>query len=152
MRVMCLPILVLAVLAVLPAAASPDTPADEAIAYRQALYKTIGWNFSAMAGMMKGVRSWDDVELKRRAISVAFAALQLDEAFPAGSDDLEKTDALPAIWEEPERFRAQLREFQQASNALRAATAATGDAAPVRAAFDRVRRACRDCHDRYRAE
>ncbi len=142
----------LAALAVAPLQAqAPVREADEVIRYRQSLYATIGWNFGPIAAMLKGERAWNAAELKRRSIAVAFAAVQLDEAFAPGSDAVEKTDALPEIWEEPQAFADALREFQAASNQLRIAFAGAAEE-PIRAAFERTRKACKGCHERFRAD
>lgn len=144
----------LAALSMIALAASAQAPApkpEQVIAYRQSLFKTIGWNFAPMGAMVKGSKPWDGTEFKRRSIAVAFAAVQLDEAFAAGSDRGAVTDALPAIWENPDDFAAKLKAFRQASNALRVA-AAGGDQERIKAAFGDVRQTCGDCHETYRAE
>ncbi|HRG17088.1 MAG TPA: cytochrome c, partial [Pseudomonadota bacterium] len=115
------------------------------------LFKTIVWNFMPMGAMVKGSKPWDAAEFKRRSIAVAFAAVQLDEAFSAGSDKGAVTDALPAIWENPDDFAAKLKAFQKTSNALRMAAAA-GDQDRIKAAFNDVRQSCGNCHETYRAE
>ena len=132
-------------------AQSPGAKPEQVIAYRQSLFKTIGWNFAPMGAMVKGSKPWDAAEFKRRSIAVAFAAVQLDEAFAAGSDQGAVTDALPAIWSDAEDFAAKLKAFQQSSNALRMA-ATRGDQDQIKAAFGEVRQSCGDCHDSYRAE
>lgn len=144
----------LAALSMIALAASAQAPApkpEQVIAYRQSLFKTIGWNFAPMGAMVKGSKPWDGAEFKRRSIAVAFAAVQLDEAFAAGSDRGAVTDALPAIWENPDDFAAKLKAFRQASNALRVA-AAGSDQERIKAAFGDVRQTCGDCHETYRAE
>lgn len=144
----------LAALSMIALAASAQAPApkpEQVIAYRQSLFKTIGWNFAPMGAMVKGSKPWDGAEFKRRSIAVAFAAVQLDEAFAAGSDRGAVTDALPAIWENPDDFAAKLKAFRQASNALRVA-AAGSDQERIKAAFGEVRQTCGDCHETYRAE
>lgn len=130
-------------------AQAPAPKPDDVIAYRQSLFKSIGWNFAPMAAMVKGSKPWDAAEFKRRAIAVAFAAVQLDEAFAAGSDTGAVTDALPSIWERPADFATQLEDFQRKSNALRVA-AAGSDAERIRSAFLELRQTCSDCHQHYR--
>jgi cytochrome c556 len=133
------------------AAQAPAPKPEHVIGYRQSLFKTIVWNFMPMGAMVKGSKPWDAAEFKRRSIAVAFAAVQLDEAFSAGSDKGAVTDALPAIWENPDDFAAKLKAFQKTSNALRMAAAA-GDQDRIKAAFNDVRQSCGNCHETYRAE
>lgn len=141
----------LSMIALAAGAQAPGPKPEQVIAYRQSLFKTIGWNFAPMGAMVKGSKSWDAAEFKRRSIAVAFAAVQLDEAFAAGSDRGAVTDALPAIWENPDDFAAKLKAFRQTSNALRIA-AAGGDQDRIKAAFGELRQTCGDCHETYRAE
>ncbi len=131
---------------------SAQAPAPEdVIGYRQALFKNVVWNFAPMGAMIRGVKPWDTAEFKRRSVAVAFAAVQLNEAFASGSDAGAVTDALPAIWADPADFKAKLRDFQRASNALRVAAASGGQDA-VKRAFDETRNACKGCHQKYRAD
>lgn len=139
-----------AVIGVTSVSAQSPEPAD-VIAYRQSLYKTVMWNFAPMGAMIRGIQPWDAAEFKRRSVAVAFAAVQLDEAFSKGSDKGAVTDALPAIWADPADFKVKLREFQRASNALRVA-AAGGDQDAIKRAFDDTRNACKGCHQKYRAD
>lgn len=145
----CLFVVALCAAAVGAQAAEP-TP-DQVIAYRQSLFKVIGWNYAPMAALVKGSRAWDAAEFQRRAIAVAFAAVQLDEAFTPesekGADAV--SDALPEIWRQPEDFATRLKDFQRTSNALRMA-AAGGDAERIRSAFLALRQECNDCHQHYR--
>jgi len=57
--------------------------------------------------------------------------------------------ALPAIWEEPDKFKAAQQNLQSAVNALVAATKA-GDEAKIKAAVGGVGKACGACHDNFR--
>lgn len=141
----------LSLIAATATAQAPATKPEQVIGYRQSLFKTIAWNFMPMGAMVKGSKPWDATEFKRRSIAVAFAAVQLDEAFAAGSDKGAVTDALPAIWEQPEDFAGKLKAFQKASNALRMA-AAGSDRDQIKAAFNDARQSCGNCHDTYRAE
>ena len=124
---------------------------EDVIAYRQAVFKTVFWNFLPMGQMVKGSKPWDAAEFRKRALAVSFIALQLDDAFPAGSDKGAVTDALPAIWKDPADFDAKRREFQRTANALRVAANA-GDVETIKAAFGKVRGACMACHEKYRAD
>ncbi|HWT16209.1 MAG TPA: cytochrome c [Patescibacteria group bacterium] len=144
-------LIALSLVAAMASAQSPGPKPEDVIGYRQSLFKTIVWNFLPMGAMVKGNKPWNAVEFKQRSVAVAFAAVLLDEAFAKGSDQGAVTDALPAIWQQPEDFAARLKDFQRTSNALRVA-AAGGDQERIKAAFGEVRQSCGACHDRYRAE
>lgn len=57
--------------------------------------------------------------------------------------------ALPAIWEEPDKFKAAQQNLYSAVDALVAATK-TGDEAKIKAAVPAVGKACGACHDHFR--
>jgi len=141
-----------AIIGVTSVSAQAPEPED-VIGYRQSLFKTVMWNFAPMGAMVRGVKPWDAVEFKRRSVAVAFAAVQLEEAFSSGSgtESGVVTDALSVIWADPADFKAKLRDFQRASNALRVA-ATLGDQDAVKRAFDDTRNACKGCHQKYRAD
>ena len=60
-------------------------------------------------------------------------------------------DALAAIWEDAEDFKAKLDAFKEAADGFKAA-AASGDMAQVGPALRDLGQACKGCHDSYRAE
>lgn len=73
--------------------------------------------------------------------------------FPAGTgpQDGVRTDALPAVWEEPEAFRKAAAAFAPAAAELQAA-AVSEDEARIRAAVKNAGQACKGCHDKFREE
>lgn len=72
--------------------------------------------------------------------------------FPPGTGpDVGKTRAKPAIWEKPADFAAKDRDFLKAAQAFNAA-AQGSDLAAIRAAHASLGKACKACHDPYRAE
>lgn len=79
-------------------------------------------------------------------------APQVSSWFPSGTGpDIGKTDALPAIWENPEDFTQKARDFRAAVTAFEAASS-SGDLAAIKAAFADIGKSCKACHDRYRAK
>ena len=129
-----------------------DEAGEAAQEYRHSLYESIVWNFRPMSEMVRGKRPYDAVEVKRRALSVAYLSLLLDEAFPPGSGaSAGTTDALDDIWKTPEDFAAKLKAFQNEANTLRV-VAQKGDEASFTEQFKKVGGACKDCHDKYKAD
>jgi cytochrome c556 len=129
------------------------TEVDEAaLAYRQALFKSIVWNFSPMSEMVRGKREFDAAEAKKRALTVSYLSLLLAEAFPKGSgSNAGTTDALDAIWQQPEDFAARLKTFQFEANELRK-VAEQGQQESFTAQFRKLGAACKGCHDSYKAD
>jgi cytochrome c556 len=94
----------------------------------------------------------DMAAIKTAAKVVNDAAAEQAKWFPAGSGpEAGKTQALPAIWSKPAEFKAAMKMFSDAAPKLSAAANA-GDAAAVKAAFAEVGKACKNCHEQFRAE
>lgn len=70
------------------------------------------------------------------------------DGFDASTKDV-KSRALPAIWEEPDKFKAAQKNLQSAVNTLVAASK-TGDESKMKAAIGGVGKACGACHDHFR--
>ena len=69
---------------------------------------------------------------------------------PQTGPDVGKTRAKPAIWAKPDDFAQKSRDFQVAAAAFDAA-AKSGDMAAINARFGDLGKACKACHDPYRA-
>jgi cytochrome c556 len=133
-----------------PALAQP--PDGEAVvAYRQAVYKVILWNWMPMSGMIRGEHPFDAAEFARRAERVAFMTRQLDDAYAGGPHEGAMTDALPTIWQNWDDFTAKLGTLQRAAAEL-ASVAKAGDESAIREQFAATRAACKSCHDVYKAD
>lgn len=94
-----------------------------------------------------------DVSVVRSsAATIADLAAKSGNWFPAGSgkDVNPKTRAKPEIWQKPDDFTAKDRDFQQAAQAFKAA-ADGGDLAAINSSFENLGKACKACHDTYRA-
>jgi cytochrome c556 len=129
-----------------------DEAGEAAQQYRRALFDSIVWNFMPMSEMARGKRPYDAAEVKKRALTVSYLSLLLDEGFPKGSGaSAGTTDALDAIWENPEDFAGKLRDFRVEANALRK-VAEQSDQASFNEQFKRLSGACKGCHDKYKAD
>ncbi|HYN38988.1 MAG TPA: cytochrome c [Rhodospirillales bacterium] len=126
-----------------PLAARADQPL---IDYRNAVMESIGGHMSALVAIVKGeVPYTQDAPLHARAI--APLATMAGHVFPPGSKT-GKTDALPAIWEQPEKFQKAMTAFQTAAADL--AKAADGSPADLAAPVSALGKACKGCHDDFR--
>ena len=137
----------LGIAAVATAAVKPET----AIAYRQAGYTMLGWNFGPMAQMVRGKTPWDATEFARRAERVALIAPQLLEGFPEGSDTGATTEAKAEIWKNMDDFKLKMDDLVKQSKLL-ADVAKSGDEAKMKEQFKQTAGACKACHDKYRSE
>ena len=133
--------------AIASAAVKPET----AIAYRQAGYTMLGWNFGPMAQMVRGKTLWDAAEFARRAERVALIAPQLLEGFPEGSDSGATTEAKAEIWKNMDDFKLKMDDLVKQSKLL-ADVAKSGDEAKIKDQFKQTAAACKACHEKYRSE
>ncbi|MGA9333342.1 MAG: cytochrome c [Rudaea sp.] len=124
---------------------------EHVIHYRQSLMTVIGWNFGAMAAMVKGETPWDSQQFTQRAGQLESLAPQIPEGFTKGSDKGAKTDAKADIWTNPEDFHDKAGDLVTQSKALVAA-AKTGDADKMKQQFSHTAHACKACHDKFKAD
>lgn len=122
---------------------------EEAIKYRQSIYEAIGAQMSAMGSILKGnVPHKDDLPLLAEGISTLSEAVP--DIFPEGSGE-GPTEALKAIWEEPDEFAGMIQDFQEAADNLAQQNPAQ-DMSGFAGAFQSLGRTCKACHDRFKAE
>jgi cytochrome c556 len=94
----------------------------------------------------------DLAAVRQNAATIAALSPQVQSWFPAGTGpDVGDTEALAAIWENPQDFAAKARDFDRAAQAFNAA-AQSGDVAAIRSAQADLGRTCKACHDLYREE
>ena len=86
--------------------------------------------------------------LVKHATGLANGVSELERLFPAGSN-VEGSDALPIIWEQPEQFAAAIEKAVAATRKF-AEAAESGDKEAIAAAFRDVGGSCRGCHDTFR--
>jgi cytochrome c556 len=63
----------------------------------------------------------------------------------------EKSRALPALYEQPDKVKAAVQQFQSEVNKL-VQTAKSGDESAIKAQIGAVGKACANCHDNFRAK
>jgi cytochrome c556 len=148
--------LVLASLVALTVALAQDKPpskAEQAIKYRQSVYKVILWNFGPAAAMAQGKIPYDAAEFARRTERVATMAPMLLEGYPEGSASEPgiKTRARPEIWENKAEFEKLMHDMENKTAAL-ATVARDGDFDKSKAAFGDAAAACKACHEKFRTD
>lgn len=116
--------------------------------YRQAVMETMKGHITALSMVAFGQLE-DTGFMQSHADSLANAAKELDAIFPAGSGT--GSEALPAIWEQTDKFAAAVDASQSATAELKAAVA-SGNRGAVAGAFKKVGDACKGCHEGFRAE
>ena len=129
----------------------PQTKAEQAIKYRQSVYKIILWNFGPMAGAVQGKVPYDAAEFGKQAERVATMAPMLLEGYPPDSATGAPTRAKPEIWQNFDEFTTLMHNMENKAAAL-ASTAREGSLEKSRTAFGELADACKACHDKYRSE
>lgn len=143
-------ILLLAATAILPGLttiAVAETSAEDAFKYRQSVMTALRGHIGAVSMIMRGLVE-DEGYLAKHAASMAETATEIHRVFQEGSN-VGESEALPIIWDEPEKF-AEAIEKAEAATAAFSEAAASGDADAISGAFRELGGACRGCHDRYR--
>ena len=131
---------------------TPEQQAATATENRQAVFKLLGVNIGPIVGMARGA-PFDAAVAERNATRMAALAPMIPELFAAmdtRSFDVD-TEALPAIWENPDDFAAKAAALQEAATAF-AATAAGGDQAATLGGLRNLGGTCGNCHDSYRVD
>ncbi|NCA70273.1 MAG: cytochrome c [Sphingobacteriia bacterium] len=137
----------------LASTALADLKPEEQIKYRQAGYSFMAWNMGKIKANLEGDYNAEQVAAAANAIA-AIANSGMGALYGPGTDknvgDV-KTRLKPEFFANLEDVGVIAGNFVTASNQL-AAVAAEGDQADVSNAFGEVGRACKACHDKYRAD
>lgn len=136
-----------------PPPAAPSA-AEQAIAYRKALFTVIGGNFGPIGGVLQG-RSTFDAGVLKRAERTAFLATLVPDAFADVSrPDISRggnTRAKPEIWSDSAGFSRASQEFADASAALVAVLRKdNSNSAAFKEAVAKVGQSCKNCHENWR--
>ena len=127
---------------------------------RDQALKIIHDRHEAMEGLGKAMKALHrelesgnpDINVVRQQTSaMATTAAKIPSLFPAGTGpDAGKTRAKAEIWSQQKLFLQKARDFQRAAQTIDAA-AKTGDFNKVMASHDATDKACKACHDPFRA-
>ena len=105
--------------------------------------KVINREFKARSPNLGAVRA--------SSAQIARLSARVPGWFPPGTGpDVGKTHAKAEIWQKPDDFRAKALDFRRAALAFNAA-ARGRDVNAMKAAFGNLGKACKACHDPYRA-
>jgi cytochrome c556 len=115
---------------------------------RQARMKALGGSMKTLSGFAKGEASAADAAKAAGVLAAAGRAMPGWWARGTGVG-VSDSEALPAVWADPQRFRQQLVAFERASAQMQRAAAA-GDAAKVGAELRTLGGSCKSCHDGFR--
>lgn len=125
--------------------------ADDILEARHGYMSLLGFNMGQLSGMAKGEIAYDADGASLAASNIV--ALTNYDVWPlfvegTSSEDLDDSEALPAIWENPDDFRAKFAALREAAAGAPEAVAGGQDA--VGPVLQQLGGACKACHDDYR--
>lgn len=140
----------LGVLASLPAAAQFQKPED-AIKYRQSAFTVMGNHIGRLGAMAQGKAPFDAKAAADSANIVSVMAPLPFTAFGPGTDKGMPQRAKPEVWSDAAKFKTAA-DAMIAEVAKLDAAAKSGSLDSIKAAMGNVGKACKACHDDFRAE
>jgi cytochrome c556 len=126
-----------------------ETSPENAYKYRHQVMEAMGHHVGAFALLFTGKADYPE-HMQAHADAIAAASAQIKDIFPEGSL-VEDSDALPAIWDEPDKFAAAAKASKEATSAL-AQAVGTNDRAAIGQAFKKMGESCKGCHQNFRVK
>jgi cytochrome c556 len=133
-------------------AAAPATDTPPAIKQRQDNFEAIGDAFKAVRGELEQDAP-DFALIAAKANDINARAQKIEGYFPTGTSTADgfDTEALPAIWDKPDAFKAAAQKLADESAKL-ASLASGGDKEAIGAQAMAMGAACKGCHDQFRLD
>jgi len=118
---------------------------------RQSAMTLQGKYFGPMAGMAQGKVPYNGDVVARNAAYLDVLDKMPWDGFAESTKDLKdvKTAALPAIWNEPAKFKEAQERLQSEVSRL-VSVSKSGDEAAVKAQIGAVGKSCGGCHENFR--
>jgi cytochrome c556 len=119
------------------------------ISDRHDLMESMGQNAEDINNAFNlGSEGFDVALIQREALVLSNAAAQIPSLFPKGSTD-PNSRALPAIWQNWDKFQGLAKSLQDSAMSLSNAAAA-GDDENLKEKSQKVFANCKSCHDQFR--
>jgi len=116
---------------------------------RQAAMTLIGKYWGPLNGMRQGKVPFNaDVAARNAGFLEALSKMPWDTFGANTKDTTAKTKALPAIWENPDKFKEAQQHLMDAANKL--AAVSKGDEEGFKAAAGALGKTCGGCHNDFR--
>lgn len=115
---------------------------------RMDMMKHAGDNMKQVSDMIKGKTAFDTTLIARNAGTIMDTAAKIPDMFPTHSLH-EPSEALPAIWQEWDKFSALSVRLGDEAKKLQV-TAQGGDRQAITRQFARLGKACSACHTDFR--
>ena len=125
-------------------------PKPEAfVKHRQSAFALMGWYFGPMGAVAKGEKPFNKDELVKATALVATMAKLPYDSFPAGTETVGNTQALPTVWSNNAKFKELAAKLATETDTL-AKLASAGDEAGFKKQFGVVGGTCKACHDDFK--
>jgi cytochrome c556 len=119
--------------------------------YRQSYFALLASNFGPMVASVKGEIPWNQTRMENWANDLAaLSTLDIMRGFVDGSDK-GTTRAKPEIWENKADFTSKMDTLHEELATLQTVTAG-GDREAISKQVGAAGKACKSCHDDYKAE
>jgi cytochrome c556 len=137
-----------AALAVAATAAAAQAKPEVLVKQRQAVMTLQGKYFGPLAAMAQGKVPYNAQAAQRNAGFLDNLSRMAWDGFDPSTKG-EKSRALPAIWEQSDKFKAATAQLENETAKLYQLTR-SGDEAAVKAQIGAVGKQCGSCHDNFR--
>ncbi len=127
------------------------TKAEQLLKYRKSVYQVIAWNIGPLSAMAQDKQPFDAAAFADRAQRVSRLTPMLAESYAPESRHAKDSKLKPEMWSNRADFDQKLTDLIDRSATL-AKTAEGSDAAASKAAFFDMAKACKACHNKYRAD
>ncbi|MCY4006203.1 MAG: cytochrome c [Rhodobacteraceae bacterium] len=139
------------VIAAAVTAMSVGVSAQESLDYieaRQSAMKFVGGQMRGLGGMAQGQTEFNADYVRTAGWAIAVIANSYPLHFPAGTETGGNTEALPAIFEDPDGFAMVAQQLEAAALAMQK-SASQDD---LQMTFGQLGQACKACHSKYRSK
>jgi cytochrome c556 len=119
---------------------------EDAINYRKSAFTVMSNSFGKINAVVKGEASFNKDDVAKNAAVVAIISTLPWQAFGPGT---EGGNALPAVWSDNAKFKANSEKLQLAAANLNTA-AQSGDLEAIKKAFGATGATCKGCHDDFK--
>jgi len=123
---------------------------ENQVKQRRAGMAIIGYNFGSLAAMAQEKKPYSKDEAARNADLIVALAEYPKNFFGDGTDKVGDTKALPEVWTKRSVFDERMKKMNDEVKKL--PQAARTDVAALKAAVVDVDKACKACHDDFRAK
>jgi cytochrome c556 len=123
---------------------------EDQVKQRRAGMAIIGYNFGSLGAMAQEKKPYNKDEAARNADLVVALSEYPKNFFGEGTDKVGDTKALPEVWTKRAAFDEKMKKMNEEVKKL--PQAARTDLAAVKAAVGDVGKACKACHDDFRAK